>query len=533
MANLNRRDFMVLTGGAFALASSGTGIARALSLSCGMPGVTLPGSDLSPDQVTFLLGVEQDMAQFFWNQGSTLWTNTAAGGPPQIGGKYQASGLISNKADSTQGLPVGNSSSIAVVGFGLAALCIVANRLGTSQPLVIYKDGGVPVTATDIQARVKATLQSLLASAAYNGFLFHYIDQGTGQSTGSGNVCSTGDNALLLGGVLVARQYYKNIDPTIYTLASTLYANANWQSMMDPATKTYWLSFDGSSYSNAHWGAYSAVTLPLLLGLGSNSYPLDCNPTPASPDGSKYPWDALYRPTYLCGSYSNSVQGKWPDANYQFVGCPTSDVYIGSPSSLFVHQYPQAYFNLYSTKDQYADYFQNSRMATDAHAAWCKSYSSQFKDFYTKKPYIGDGLWGVTASSSNVNNQPTYEGWGGPPPTWDDGGSDPWDGTLVPCAPGGSLAFLPSRCCQALQNMKAQYPKSYPTFQSGPYRGQSYGFLDAFNPATDWYSPNFLGIDVGITMLMAENAISGFVWNMFMRNSEAGAALAKAGFVSK
>jgi hypothetical protein len=39
-----------------------------------------------------------------------------------------------------------------------------------------------------------------------------------------------------------------------------------------------------------------------------------------------------------------------------------------------------------------------------------------------------------------------------------------------------------------------------------------------------------LGIDVGITMLMAENARSGFVWNTFMKNKEAQRSMERAGF---
>jgi hypothetical protein len=39
-----------------------------------------------------------------------------------------------------------------------------------------------------------------------------------------------------------------------------------------------------------------------------------------------------------------------------------------------------------------------------------------------------------------------------------------------------------------------------------------------------------LGIDAGITLLMAENARSGFVWEQFGKNPEVGKALELAGF---
>jgi hypothetical protein len=54
--------------------------------------------------------------------------------------------------------------------------------------------------------------------------------------------------------------------------------------------------------------------------------------------------------------------------------------------------------------------------------------------------------------------------------------------------------------------------------------------VDAFNPLSNWYNPDVIGIDVGITMLMAENKRTGFIWDTFMKNKEAKAAMVKAGF---
>jgi len=57
-----------------------------------------------------------------------------------------------------------------------------------------------------------------------------------------------------------------------------------------------------------------------------------------------------------------------------------------------------------------------------------------------------------------------------------------------------------------------------------------YSFVDAFNPINGWVGPDVLGIDLGITMVMAENARTGFVWKTFMTNPEAQTAMLKAGF---
>jgi hypothetical protein len=71
-----------------------------------------------------------------------------------------------------------------------------------------------------------------------------------------------------------------------------------------------------------------------------------------------------------------------------------------------------------------------------------------------------------------------------------------------------------------LRNIHDTYPRAW----------QRYGFVDAFNPLTGWYDPDVIGIDVGITMLMAENFRSGLVWNTFMQNPEALAAMTLVGF---
>jgi len=47
---------------------------------------------------------------------------------------------------------------------------------------------------------------------------------------------------------------------------------------------------------------------------------------------------------------------------------------------------------------------------------------------------------------------------------------------------------------------------------------------------TEWYDTDVIGIDTGITMVMAENARTGFVWETFMKNPEAQRGMEIAGF---
>jgi hypothetical protein len=49
---------------------------------------------------------------------------------------------------------------------------------------------------------------------------------------------------------------------------------------------------------------------------------------------------------------------------------------------------------------------------------------------------------------------------------------------------------------------------------------------------TQWYDTDVVGIDTGVTLLMAENMRTGFVWKMFSGNPEIRRAFRRAGFTS-
>ncbi|GAB3784437.1 hypothetical protein GCM10028818_44100 [Spirosoma horti] len=108
------------------------------------------------------------------------------------------------------------------------------------------------------------------------------------------------------------------------------------------------------------------------------------------------------------------------------------------------------------------------------------------------------------------------------------------DGTIAPTAAGGSLAFAPEICLPALKAMKTNY---------GRKLYGKYGFRDAFNPTyrfasayangsttNGWFDIDYLGIDQGPILLMAENARTNFVWNLMKRNPHIQKGLKRAGF---
>ncbi|HEX7892612.1 MAG TPA: glucoamylase family protein, partial [Terriglobales bacterium] len=218
------------------------------------------------------------------------------------------------------------------------------------------------------------------------------------------------------------------------------------------------------------WDYYNEMMMMYLLGLGSPSYPLRTET-----------WDA------------------WKRTIFEYQGMR----YIGSFAPLFVHQYSQAWFDFRGKRDRYADYFENSKIATEVHRRFCIELGRQFPDY-------SEDLWGITASDSKKG----YVVWGGPPAV------GPIDGTVVPAASGGSLPFLPQETMRVLRTIRTRYPQAWST----------YGFIDAFNPLTNWYDSDVVGIDTGIIMLMAENLRSGYVWKIFMQNPEAQRGMQRAGF---
>lgn len=322
--------------------------------------------------------------------------------------------------------------------------------------------------ATQIQSRVATTLSFLANQQTnVNGFFYHFIDMNTGARVGSCEVSSI-DSSMLLCGVLACRQYFQ--DAQIQSLAAKIYNRVNWPWMLNGGAtfSMGWTPENG--FITSRWDTYSELMMIYLLAIGSTT-----SPVPASS------WDAFARPTLT----------------YQGLTYITD---LNAP--LFIHQDSHAWFDFRNKSDKYANYFNNSVTATTAHKLFCLSLQSRFSDYQSN-------LWGITASDS-ANG---YAVWGGPP------AMGPIDGSIVPCATGGSLPFASSDCLAVLRNIRSLYPQAW----------QRYGFVDAFNPLSGWYDPDVIGINVGITMLMAENHRTNFVWNTFMANPEAQSAFAAVG----
>lgn len=372
-----------------------------------------------------------------------------------------ATGLVKDRAPSDgSGASGRDVASMAATGFGLTALCIGA------------ENGWLP--QEEASARARRTLEFLVErSTQVRGWFYHFTDQDGNRAWNS--EISSIDTGFLLAGALSARSCFSG-DKKIAALVSRLYARIDFKWMLNGASLLSHGWYPESGFIGARWDTQSEHLLLTLLAIGAPS-----SPAPAAT------WSAWKRTPRSYGPYS----------------------YAGAQAPLFIHQYPQAWFDLRHVRDTaapHADFFANSVAATEAHKRFCVDISSEF-------PNYSPEVWGITASDGKDG----YHAWGGPPATPD------MDGTVVPCAAGGSLMFLPAEALPALKAMKARW---------GDLVWKRYGFVDAFNPERGWYDPYTLGIDAGITLLSAENLRSGAVWRWFMANPEPRRALRLVGLSS-
>jgi hypothetical protein len=309
-----------------------------------------------------------------------------------------------------------------------------------------------------------------------HGFFCHFTDIETGKQWRDVEYSSI-DTALLLCGVLTARAYFHRDDEIVH-LATTLYERVEWPWMLNGG-QTFSMGYRDGAFLTARWNHYCELMMLYLLAIGSPTHPID----PAC-------WNAWSRPMMRYQNFD----------------------YIGAADPLFVHQYSHAWFDFRNKRDKYADYFTNSIVATRAHQAFCLALHAPYSLNY----------WGISASDS----QHGYTAWGGPGirdpgVTNPDHGFGGIDGSIVPYATAGSLPFVTPDCLRVQHWMRDTY---------GPQAWGRYGFCDAFHPQANWYDPDVLGIDLGISVLMAENLRTGFVWETFERNPEVPLALERAGF---
>ncbi len=383
-----------------------------------------------------------------------------------------SNGLIKDRSTS------GSPCSIASTGFGLSAICIGVDHGWVSRE-----------AARD---RVMTTLKTFWYGTqgegdgyiGLYGLFYHFLSMTTATRTWTSEL-STIDTALLLAGIVDARQYFDGADSAetaLRALADTIYHRMNWKLMTNysPGIEMGYMPKPGGGFLGyGKWIGYNEASIMYILAMGSPTHPVDYT------DGWDY-WTSGYNWAGVLG--------------YQYVNFPP----------LFGHQYSQCWLDLRAIDDDYMrakgiTYFENSRRATLAQRAYCRINPGGFVGY-------SDTLWGITAS--DVPNG--YMARGAPPAEND-------DGTITPTAPISSLPFAPDSILPVIWNMWNNYRSVLWT---------SYGFRDAFNLTVQppWYDTDIIGIDQGPIIIMIENYRTGRVWNRFIQNPDVQRGLAAAHF---
>jgi len=342
-------------------------------------------------------------------------------------------------------------ASSAATGFGLTGLCIAAER------------GWIP--RQQARDRVLATVRFYAEESFHmHGWFYHFVHCSTDERRPNSEISSI-DTALLLAGMLTARQYFRK-DAAIGKLVMDIYRRIDFYWMLNGDPNFLAMSWrPEKGFSPSRWRRHNELGILSLLAIASPGKPL--------PPETWYAWE---RPMFTYGRYT----------------------YVNGAPTLFTHQYPHAWIDFRNRKEKHPphiDWFQNSITATYAHRQFCLDLAEEFPGCYS------ENIWGITASDTRKG----YRAWGGPPRRGD------IDGSVVPCAAAGSLMFAPEICLPALLEMRKRF---------GDRIYKRYGFVDAFHPVDGWTNPDVIGIDVGITLLSAENLRTGNVWKWFHANPE-------------
>jgi hypothetical protein len=338
-------------------------------------------------------------------------------------------------------MPTGSRvSSIASVGYGLAAVCI-----GVERGWITREEGLERVLGTFVTLR--DNVQGM------NGFFYHFLDIQTGRRVWDCEL-SIIDTAICINGVLLAGQYFGG---EALTLANYLYERVEWDWFVNPVTQQFYMGRYDDGFRGA-WDVPSEQFMMYFLGAGSPTFPTS--------------GDLFYRFGRPLGRY-----GSLPEYHHSFI------------NALFVFQFSHAWYDLRRTVDNTGhDWYRNSVIA----ALTNRQYGIDNAERYGTGPLD----WGFSACDTPAG----YSGYLGTPPSM---GTPRNDGTIAAYGAAGSIPFIPRYAIPALRHQFTI-----------PGLVGDYGLKDSYNLKENWTARDTIGIDKGVSMLMIENYLTGFIWDL-------------------
>jgi hypothetical protein len=399
-----------------------------------------------------------------------------------------ANGLIRDKTQPDW------PSSIAAVGLALSAYPVGVERSFLTRALAIER------TLAALRFFHQSRQGSETDATGYKGFYYHFLDMQTGRRAWQCEL-STIDTALLLAGMLTAATYFDGDsadEREIRELADALYARVDWQWALngDETVSQSWKPEGG--FLRYTWQGYSEALILYMLGLGSPTQSL--KPENYQAWTSTYEWKKIY-------DYEHLYSGP-----------------------LFTHQLSHVWIDFRGIQDEFmrehdTDYFENSHRATLVQQQYAIRNPLGFEGYH-------EYCWGITASDGPGPAEIKIKGIDREFYDYIARGAPygPDDGTIAPWAVVASLPFAPEIVVPTIEHFnrlrlreanpygfKATFNQTFPT-----QHGRKYG----------WVSPWHYGLNEGPVVLMIENYLTGFLWQLMRRCQYLVTGLRRAGFVN-
>jgi hypothetical protein len=384
-------------------------------------------------------------------------------------GSHPKSGLAGEWM-TTRGLPrraewkVGASGA---TGMGLANYVVAAER-------------GYLDRAKAAEMVLKALRFLDRKAERFHGAFSHWINHESGKALPFSKFDDGGDiveTALLVQGIIIARQYFTNdsaVEQELRETANKIWREVDWN----------WYRKDASAALYWHWSprhgwkmnmpvkGFNESEILYILGMAS--------PTNAIP----------------VSSYFEGWRGDYFGHERNHFG---TRLKLGRGLGGCTFWYYYSYLGLDPREMLY-----KGRSYRDHFRDLCRVQINSMRS--QAKNYRGyDQLWGLTAA-------PGPDGYSGFKP----GKLD--NGTIVPAASLSAYLYAPEASRQSLETMY---------YQHGDKIWQEFGFVESFNLTRNWQHSGYLGIDAGPVAPMLENYRTGLLWKLFMNAPEIRTAMKK------
>ena len=399
---------------------------------------------------------------------------------------HPETGLV---ADNTK---AGSAASITATGFALSCYPIAAQRGWLSR-----KQAAEMVLKT-LRFFHDSRQGKDAKASGYKGFYYHFLDLQTGKRA---NDCelSTIDTAMLLGGILVAGEFFSGksaAEKEIRSLGKVLIERVDWAWTLDKdegEVNQSWTPAEG--FRQADWEGYTEALLMYVLSAASISYPLPRE---------------VYARVARGYAWHHNAGLDWIHA-----------------APLFIHLFPQAWLDLRGLQDGFVsqhadiDYAENTRRAIAVQRDYARLNPFNYAGY-------DENIWGLSACEGpdgkqtlRNGNKQKFLGYAARGVT-----AGPDDGTLVPWAAATCVAHAPEAALAGVQAMLKAYPRC---LRGGQFVGAINPSLPGDGPA-GWIAPACFGIDQGLVVMMIENARSGLVWELTRNSATVKKGLKKLGF---